>query len=485
MAAAVLLAPQSAIAQAWHVVVFDDGSAKPEQKEIARKALADGIGSVSEALAGAAEQSDAAKLIAGIAVGGRCDADCERTVRKALAPARVVVGHLSVNGTSFVLQGASDARSYSAIGPLDRLADGAQQLGRRLTAKDATLVLDPGGKWFLDGKPVTPGPNGRTSVAPGSYVLRYGDGRAEGALQRLDLAPGAVVAPVVAGVVIPAAPAATPTPVAIAKATPAVAAPTPTPVRTTWSGPAVIHVGRAKVESEVEAGLVFASWTRSISGGTGFATHFGGTGPRIVARATWLARYEGEIEAQWVSYAPSTATVDVPGGGTASVTGGSTLGARLTGGYDVLAYPTALRLFAGAGYESHRAQDLHASSGDLSVFPSHTRAGVEAGVAVRAYDLLPWLRLGALASVTPWSTWSETPSGASGSSPASRLGWRWAIDAGYRMPTGPLSVELTLGEEMQAAQFSGNARAAASPTITDARVRHRTDELAVSVRYAF
>src|SRR4051812_39873866 len=112
--AVALVAPRIAAAEGWHVVVFDDGSAKPEQKDAARKAIADGIASVSETIAGPAEQADAAKLIAGIAAGGRCDADCERTVRKTLTPARVIVARLAVSGPSFVLEAASDARHYSA-----------------------------------------------------------------------------------------------------------------------------------------------------------------------------------------------------------------------------------------------------------------------------------------------------------------------------------------------------------------------------------
>lgn len=270
-------------------------------------------------------------------------------------------------------------------------------------------------------------------------------------------------------------PAATRTPVAV------VSTPRPTPrptaqPRTRGRGLPIAATG----------GFAFVSRERDVSGGGGYTSGFVGVGPRVRAEVGSLGLV-GLLDASFVTYGFSELDVNLPDGSRTTVDGGSTLDARVGGGYRVGLRgrdpdgPT-VTVSASAFFESHIGKDLKDSNGALGIFPSQQRVGLEVRAGGRA-PVGPVFLIGELGAV-PFTQWSESPSNTTGESPKPTIAPIWRFGASWSARPG-LEIGAEYAGELRGASFSGQSQAPLEPPIQDAKVTETLHGFTVSVRKSF
>lgn len=335
----------------------------------------------------------------------------------------------------------------------------------------------------------TGGPPAASPVFPA-----WADGQtqlAEWVAQRLIAAAGTGTSASSTVVPVTTPPLATTTPRPVATATPvAVAVATPRPGRTP-APPAVGRPPRRTARSAAaltaEGGIAIASRARDVKGGgAGYASSFVGAGPRVAAGFGYGA-LAGELEISHVSYAFSRLNVNLPSAERTTVDGGSTTFARLAGGRRIalggdpeggISVLPSLGLF----FESHQGNDLKEDGAKLGVFPSQQRLGVD----LRVDGRVPAGPVAILAGVgiTPFSTWSESPSGATGTSPVPGVVPAWRLGADHR-PNDRLAVGVLYSGELRTAKFKGEATPPLSPPVTNAQVTELLHTLTATTHYRF
>ena len=288
-----------------------------------------------------------------------------------------------------------------------------------------------------------------------------------------------------------ATPAPAGTPVAVAIATPR---PRPAPTAAPHFPPARRHAASSEgVVLGARGGLLWLDRTRTISGGgESFKTGFGGVGPRITADAS-RGMFFGELEAAFLSYGISTLDVKLPDGSKKTVGGGSSLVARLGGGWrhafgrgDWDGSPL-VRAGLGVVHESHSAEDVKdASNQSLKLLTSYDRNGLELRVDGRFpfpdVSFRPAIT-GGLA-VGPAIGFSESPKGATGTSPAA--GPEFGAHLGVELaPLERLGVAFEILASMRDTKFKGTAQAPLSTAIRNATMSESFQGAALTARYRF
>lgn len=290
-----------------------------------------------------------------------------------------------------------------------------------------------------------------------------------------------------------ATPAPTATPVAVAVA---IATPRPRPAPT--AAPRVPPARRRAASGEnvvlgARGGVLWLDRTRTISGGgESFTTEFGGVGPRITADAS-RGMFFGEVEAAFLSYGISTLDVKLPDGSKTTVSGGSSLVARLGGGWRHAFGDgdwdgsTVVRAGLGLVRETHSAEDVKDSSNQpLRLLTSYDRNGLE----LRVDGRLPFPDVtfrpaitGGLA-VGPAIGFSESPKGATGTSPAA--GPEFGAHLGVELaPMERLGVAFEILASMRDTKFKGTAQAPLNTAIRNATMSESFQGTALTARYRF
>lgn len=404
---------------------------------------------------------------------GECSEECEASMRSKPLGGALVLVRVSTAGDRFVLHVSLGIfRRDSASGQIAQLDEGATRLGRRIASTDSVLLLKGGAKgaqWFLDGRAFTLGADRTIKVSPGRHVVRIGAGFGEGALKMVDVVLGdRVVVTFAEGADgSPAGP-----PRTRASAIPRVA---PRPA------------ARAAMSDAwtARSGFVFISRERSISGenGTGYSAQFVGGGPEVAARIRpplGVVR----LDLAWLSYQLSSARFG-GAGNTVTAHGGDSVRARGMVGYEHdFGGRGSLAGYGGAGWESHRADDPRG----LGLLSSYRRISVDAEIAASVrLRLVPMKRLpsiGAHIGVTPWSSWTERPTGASGSNARSGPGVSWGVQSGLPIGDRWEGVVAYRGE-LRFVRFAGTANARVNPPIEGATVREFFNSAGVSLNRSF
>lgn len=231
--------------------------------------------------------------------------------------------------------------------------------------------------------------------------------------------------------------------------------------------------------------IVASGWSRSVSGGETFQTFFGGAGPEVRVEATRDSLlFVGA--ASFVSYDASSVDVRLPDGSRTTATGGSTNRLLLGGGWRGLGREQELvRGVLALDVETHAANDPANQGAKLNLLTSYTRAAIElrAGSRFPAPALPDW-RVDVELGVAPYSYFAESPSGASGKSPAAGLGYLWS--AGLESAAASRwGYRLAYSGEMRSVKFKGASDAAVNPPMRNAELSEMTHALSLSLSRRF
>lgn len=208
------------------------------------------------------------------------------------------------------------------------------------------------------------------------------------------------------------------------------------------------------------------------SGGS-YSALFGGPGMRAGAVAT-RGNVVGGAEVSYATYSLSPVTADLPDGGSAKGSGGTTMAGALAGGWRFRRDGLAPYVAGGVSFERHAADDLASSAGELSFFPSHERVSLDV-TAGFAWPLSFGVVQGR-ATVQPVSTYSESPR-MSGRDAAPGPGL--VLDAGVERPYGPWLLSARFRGERITVGFRGQASAPVSPSLRNASVTETAHSLSI------
>lgn len=242
----------------------------------------------------------------------------------------------------------------------------------------------------------------------------------------------------------------------------------------------------------VEGGAGFATRTRVIDADPwNLSAPFAGGGPSVRGELAFGV-VTADLRVTWAQYSLRKVRLLLPDDSETEVAGGSTLTTTLAGGYrhafrgDV-AGPWVEALFA-ISQEQHAAEAAKDSSGeDTGLFPSYSRTAI----AVRAGGRVPLVDLGggriALrleGEVSPWSSWTEKPDGATGESAKGSLAFGWAATALFE-PASRWWLALEYSGARRPASFTGSASASVQPPIENARITENEHGLALRTGLRF
>lgn len=261
-------------------------------------------------------------------------------------------------------------------------------------------------------------------------------------------------------------------------------APTTAPVAVAPRGrpPAASPRSRA-AEIETQGSLLAVTRLRRVEGrGGAFSTGAVAAGPSI-AIAARRERWVVEGEGAYVSFQGTQYEARFADGTSESTTGGTSARLRAGGGPRQRLGEATLELTVGLTYEVTHEPALPRRAEGFNPSHARTAADVRAGLRVPIGPRQRGRFHGGV-GIAPWSTWRESPSGASGSSPRplpSLGGWA-AIDwqVGERLMAG-----FAWRGEMRSVRFRGEARLPADPPVEDARLDEITNAMAATVSVGF
>lgn len=461
-----LAAPPAQKPESVCVVVVREGSASVGHVVQIRRDLR---AALSKQAVAVMEDSAAVELARLVSPDGACDPDCEERMRRELPGATLVLVRLSTIADRFLIRVSNGRSEIKEIGKIEDLSPACRHIAAQLAGAPGALRFDADpGAVFLDGKPFRARAGTPTPLAPGRYILRFGDGTKPNAMSRIDVRAGETLVVQVPPRIV-AAPVSKP-PVSAKTEAPA---PAPAPARASSNA------------IEGAAGLAFGVRSRSVhgEGASIVGARFAGTGVAATVRyerGAWIA----DVRLQALSFRGSRARIAVPDGSSARVHGGDSVHVAAQAGRRLrLPRAASLDLLAGVDGSVHRSQDLQGPDGALGAFPSHQRLGARVEVAV-ASPLGSRASVSAAAAVLPWSAWSETPRHATGSSPRPspapelRVGAAWSFAA-------RASIDMELGATWQRVDFRGPGSGAFGSSLSNARVDESAQWMTVTLRRGF
>lgn len=238
------------------------------------------------------------------------------------------------------------------------------------------------------------------------------------------------------------------------------------------------------VAYSMAAGPVVMARTRQISGaaGNGFDTRFLGVGPAVTGEAAWGAYLvEGNIDI--VSYDISEVEVPLTDGTPATAGGGTSLLFRIAGGARfVTASGLDLRGTVGFRLDQHQAVPISDSRGNLGLLTSYRWLAGDLRAAVRVP--VGRARLGAWVGLAPVSSFSESPSGATGEVDEIRLSADWGAQVGW-LAAESWEIQGRYAGSRREIVLSGQAEAPVSPPLTDVELGEMFHGFTLSVARTF
>jgi len=244
---------------------------------------------------------------------------------------------------------------------------------------------------------------------------------------------------------------------------------------------------------ELRGGALAANRSHNVTGtgGKPLSAAFMGVGPSLsldVSRGIFL----GSIDASYLDYGVSYLDVTLPDGSKGKVHGGSVAAGTLGAGARIPIGPADpdgswISFLAAFGFEQLTAEDVSATGGTkLGAFANVTRTAVDVRAQGRFAVSGGTQPVGMLVgvSVSPYSSWTESPTGTTGKTPAPAISFGWNLGVEWA-PARTLALRLAYRGEQRGVKFTGSAGGNAFAGLTDARETDLVNSVGLSAGYRF